>query len=160
MISRRNAAKAIPMFLTVGALAACASSNTTPGSTSRVPTLAEVQTWVAIVNSELPAFIAQSEASGVLPAAAYSKAQQALAVFQALAAQFLAPTFNATNTSVIVSEIGTALTTILSAIPVTVPYVGFIQLAVLVISAFIAASPIVVPPLPSSASLSAMHNVH
>lgn len=159
MISRRSIARSAPLVAGLALLAACGvTGNTTTGGTSTgVPTLAQVQSWVAIVSSELPAFISESETTGLLTGAVDTKIHQGLASFQTLASQFLSPTFNVTNTPVIVSEIGTALTTVLSVIPVTAPYVGFIQLGVLVISSFLAATPIAVPPIPSSAKLASMH---
>jgi hypothetical protein len=154
MLSRRSIYRFAPMFVAMGALAACAAPGT---SGAAVPTLAQVQSWVAIVNSELPTFISESETTGLLTGAVDTKVKASLVVFQTLAGQFLSPTFNTANTAVLVSEIGTALTTVLSVIPATAPFVGFIQLGVLVISAFLATTPIPVPAIPSKASLEGMH---
>lgn len=154
MLTRRNIAKAVPMLIAIGAVAAC-SSNTSGGAI--VPTLATVQSWVGIINSELPAFVAESIQTGLLTGGAVTTTNQAVSTFQTLAAQFLSPTFTVSNAPTLVSEIGTALTTVLAVLPATAPYVGFIQLGVLVVSAFLATTPIVVPPAPTPAALSSMH---
>lgn len=154
MISRRKIAQFAPMFVALGALVACAGPGTTGGT---VPTLSQVQSWVAIINSELPAFIAESEQTNLLTGATDTKVKAALVTFQALAGQFLSPTFDTKNVAVIVSEIGIALTTVLSVLPATAPYVGFIQLGVLVVSAFIASTAIPVPAIPSKEVLAGMH---
>lgn len=102
------------------------------------PTLTQIQSWVGILNSELPAFIQESITSGLLHGDAIAKAQEALTEFQTVAAQFLSPTFDASNQATLISEIGTALTTVLEVIPATAPYVGLLQLVVLLISGFVA----------------------
>lgn len=159
MISRRKIAQFAPMLIAVGALAACATGNIAPNGTSNVavPTVVQVQAWVSIINSELPAFLAESETSGLLTGTNDIKAKQALVTFQALATQFTSPTFDVKNTAVIVSEIGTALNTILAVIPQTAPYVGLIQLGVLMVSGLIASFPVAIPALPSAATVASMH---
>lgn len=160
MFTRRNLSSILAGVLVVGAtgtLAAC-GSNAASGNVSSIPTLAQVQAYVSVLNTELPAFVQESINTGLIKAGDVAKANLGVSTFQTLAAQILAPTFNTTNVTSIVAEAGAALTTVAAVVPATAPYIGFIQLAVLLISGFIAASPVAVPPAPPApVALAAMH---
>lgn len=154
MLTRRKIATSTVGIASMLALAAC---GTTSSVGTAVPTLAQVQAYVGVLNSELPLFVQESISTGLVKPANQSQVLQATADFQALANQFLSPTFNVSNAQSTLASIGMLLTTVASFVPVTAPYVGLIQLAVMLITAFMTVTPVVVPPVPTSVKLAAMH---
>lgn len=152
MLTKRNI---LTGSLAIPALAILAACQT--GTGTAVPVLTQVQSWVNVINSELPVFMKEAEAAGILTGANDTKAQAALVAFQKLAAQVLAPTFDVSNVTAILTQVGAALTVILTAIPATAPFVPLVQTALLVLNAFLAVTPIVVPPTPTSSQLASMH---
>jgi hypothetical protein len=159
MLTRRNIAKIIGGGAALTALAACAGTpgaNTSP-SNATVVTVAQAQAWVRVLAAEVPMFLQESIATGLIKGAQVTTAETAQTTFTTLANQFLAPTFDVSNAVAVASQIAVALTTILSVIPQTAPYVAFVQLGMAVIVGLISAQPMVVPAVPAASQLQAMH---
>jgi hypothetical protein len=134
MLSKRNLFSLIGSgagIIAVGALVGCAS-NTSTGTA--VPTLAQAQSWVTVLNTELPVLVQESINSGLVKTS--TALSNAVTGFTTLANQFTSPSFSLASASSVLANISTALTTVLSLIPATAPYV---------------------PAVPSSTSLAAMH---
>lgn len=159
MLTRRNIGKIIGAGAGVAALAACAMTPSANGgsSSATVVTIAQAQAWVRVLAAEIPMFLQESISTGLIKGPQAQSAETALTTFNTLAGQFLAPTFNVSNTVAVATQIGVALTTILSVIPATAPYVMLVQLGMAVIVGLISAQPMVVPPVPASSQLQAMH---
>lgn len=158
MLTRRSISTGLGLIAITGAatgLVACAS-NTASGNVS-VPSLAQVQGWVNVLNVELPLFVQESINSGLLKGNDVTNAKLALTTFQKVAAQVLSPTFSLSNATQVVGQLSIALTAVLAVIPATAPYVGFIQLGAAVIVGFLAATPMIVPSVPTSVQLASMH---
>lgn len=158
MLTRRSIATGLGFLTISGAalgLVACAS-NTASGNVS-VPSLAQVKGWVNVLNVELPLFVQESINTGLLKGDAVTSANLALKTFQTLATQILSPTFSVDNATQTIGQLSIALTSVLAVIPATAPYVGFIQLGAAVIVGFIAATPMIVPSVPTSLQLASMH---
>lgn len=158
MLTRRSISTGLGLIAITGAatgLVAC-GSNTASGNVS-VPSLAQVQGWVNVLNVELPLFVQESINTGLLKGADVTNAQTALKTFQTLAAQITSPTFSVANATQTVGQLSIALTSVLAVIPATAPYVGFIQLGAAVIVGFLAATPMIVPSVPTSVQLASMH---
>lgn len=154
MISRRKIATVVPMFAGLGLLAACSSA----GTTAAVPTLTQIQAYVNVLKTELPLFVQESISTGLVKTTDVSKVQLAVTDFVTLANQITSPSFDVSNVNATLVSLGSILTTVASFVPATAPYVGLIQLTIMLVSAFLAVQPVVVPPTPAPAQLATMHH--
>lgn len=155
-LTRRELSKTVPLFGVAGLLVAC---GVTPSSNTSVPTLSNVQSWVSILNSELPTFVSELTATGVIAGTVLTSLNTAVKAFGDLASQITSPTFNVSNSTSTIAQISAGISTILSFIPVTAPFVPLVQTVLFVISAFISASSVVLPALPTSTDLAKMHKL-
>lgn len=157
MISRRKIATGLGSIgILTGMLMGCAS-NTANGTVVKVPSLSQAQAWVGVLVTELPAFVQESIATGLISGPAIAKVQESVATFVTLGKQFTSANFTVANATQIATQIGVALTTIAAVVPAAAPYIGLIQLGVVVITGFIAATPMQVPHVPSALTLQSMH---
>jgi len=154
MITRRKIATFAPLLGFTSIVAAC--STTSNGNA--VPTLAQIQAYVNVLKTELPLFVQESISTGIIKSADVPKAQTALTGFETIADQVLSPAFNVSTVNQTLMSLGAILTSIASFVPAAAPWVGLVQLTVMLISAFIAVQPIaVVPPVPTPVVLGSMH---
>jgi hypothetical protein len=160
MFQRRSFGRIIASAASLFGLSACTSLSTVLTGSS-VPVLQDVQTWVQLLAQQIPEFINDSITAGALKGAAADNAEQAVAVFEKLASQFLdaskLPNVSSVDISKLVTEVLTAVSTIVAAIPAAAAYAPLVNMVAAIISAFLAATPIVQPAVPAKAELSHLH---
>lgn len=143
-------------FAALGAVLPLAvACGTSTGNNATVPTIAQAQAWVSVLKTELPVFIQESINSGLVKTS--TGLTNGITAFTQLATQFTSPTFDVSTTTAVLGQLSVALGTVLTFIPGTAPYVALVQLGLTVITALIAATPIVVPATPSSTKLASLH---
>lgn len=159
MIQRRSFGKIFAGAASLFGLSACAAL-----TGSGVPLLQDVRTWVQLLAQQLPTFVNDSITAGSLTGAAAANAEKAVALFEQLATQFLdatasgvQPVMSQADIAKLISEILTAIGTILAVIPATASYAPLVKAAAAIFGAFLASTPLVQPAVPAKADLSRMH---